>query len=111
MPTSVDQFKPGQRVAVTQQIPQRQRVWTTRVTGKVLRYEQRKTGSWYAHAKDDKLWLDRLVIEKDDGEIVVCNLDGYTHVEMLPETASPSQDADSAVDQAADQAPKAVTSS
>ncbi len=83
MASTVDQFEPGQRVQVTQQIPQRHRVWTTQVTGQVVRYEQRKTGSWYAHGKDDKLWLDRLVLRKDDGEIVVCNLDGYTHVELL----------------------------
>lgn len=92
MAMSVDQFEPGQRVVVTQQIPQRQRVWTTRITGKVVRYEQRKTGSWFAHAKDDKLWLDRLVIEKDDGEIVVCNLDSYTHVEKLSDEPAPVAD-------------------
>lgn len=83
MPQTTDQFKPGQRVTVTQQIQHKQ--WNTSVTGTVVGYEQKKTGSWYAHAKDDKLWLDRLVIEKDDGEIVVCNLDAYTHVEAVGE--------------------------
>lgn len=83
MTQTTDQFKPGQRVTVTQQIQHKQ--WNTSVTGTVVRYEQKKTGSWYAHAKDDKLWLDRLVIEKDDGEIVVCNLDAYTHVEAAGE--------------------------
>ncbi len=76
-------YKVGQRVAVTQQIPRKQAVWTGRVEGQVVRTEQAKTGSWYAHAKDDKLWLDRLVIRKDDGEVVVCNLDGYTRVDIL----------------------------
>ena len=76
-----DPFTVGQRVTVTQQIPQRDEVWTSTVTGTVERFEQRKTGSWFAHAKDDKLWLDRLVIRKDDGEIVSINLDHYTHVE------------------------------
>lgn len=79
------QFKPGQRVVVTQQIAQRDEVWTSHVTGEVVRYEQRKTGSWYAGAKDDKLWLDRLTLRKDDGEIVVCHLDPYTHVQWLAE--------------------------
>jgi len=81
MNQAIDEFKPGTRVTVTQQIPQRDEVWTLAVTGTVLRFEQRKTGSWFAHAKDDKLWLDRLVLRKDDGEIVVCNLDNYTHIE------------------------------
>lgn len=88
MAESFDQFQPGQRVQVTAQIPQRQRVWVIRTVGKVVRFEQRKTGSWYAHAKDDKLWLDRLIIEKDDGEIVMCNLDSYTNVELLPDEAT-----------------------
>ncbi len=87
MPAPTDQFKPGQRVIVTQQIPQRDDNWAIRVEGSVVNYEQRKTGSWYAHAKDDRLWLDRLVLRKDDGEIVVCNLDRYTRVE---EVAPPS---------------------
>lgn len=76
------EFQAGRRVAIIQQIPQRDEVWTIRVEGVVVRHEQRKTGSWFAHAKDDKLWLDRLVIRKDDGEIVTVNLDRYTHVEQ-----------------------------
>ncbi len=82
MSQSIDQFTPGQRVVVVQQIPQRDEVWTTRITGVVVKYEQKKTGSWFAHAKDDRLWLDRLTIKKDDGEVCVCNLDSYTHVEV-----------------------------
>ncbi len=81
MSKTTDQFAPGQRLTVTQQSPQRDEVWTTRLTGTVVRAEQAKTGSWYAHSKDDRLWLDRLVIRKDDGETVVINLDQYTHVE------------------------------
>jgi hypothetical protein len=95
-------FMPGQRVAVTQQIAQRDEAWTLRVEGVIERFEQKKTGSWYAHAKDDKLWLDRLVLRKDDGEIVVCNLDQYTHVDLLqpppppPEVPEPSNVAEAA---------------
>ena len=81
-----DDFQPGQRVEVTQQIPQRDEVWTSKSEGVVVRYEQRKTGSWYAHAKDDRLWLDRLVVRKDDGELVTFNLDNYTHVEVVNDT-------------------------
>lgn len=82
MSETTDQFEPGQRVVVTQQIPQRDEVWSIKVTGVVERYEQRKTGSWFAHAKDDKLWLDRLVVRKDDGELITFNLDRYTHIEV-----------------------------
>lgn len=86
MPTPIDEFAPGQVVAVTQQIPQRHQVWTSRVQGEVIRYEQSTTGAWFAHAKDDKLWLDRLVLKKADGEIVVCILDRYTRVELVSST-------------------------
>jgi len=72
----------GDRVTVTQQI--QNKGWTVSVTGTVEAVEQRKTGSWFAHAKDDRLWLDRLVLKKDDGEIVVCNLDRYSRVEAAP---------------------------
>ena len=72
---------PGSRVRVTQQIAQRDRVWTNTIEGVITRFQQAKTGSWYAHAKDDQLWLDRLEIQLDDGEIVILNLDQYTTIE------------------------------
>lgn len=73
----------GDRVKVTQQTPRQQGVITTTVEGVVLRLGQQKTGSWYAHSKDDKLWLDRLELRKADGELVVLNLDRYTLVEPV----------------------------
>ena len=75
------QIRRGDRVRVTQQVQHRR--WTIVTEGVVEVLEQRKTGSWFAHAKDDKLWLDRLELVKDDGEVVVCNLDQYSHVEVL----------------------------
>ena len=38
--------------------------------------------SWFAHSKNDRLWLDRLVIKKDDGEITTLNLDEFSRVEI-----------------------------
>lgn len=73
---------PGVRVHVTQQIAMRERAWTNDVRGTLVSYEQKQTGSWYAHAKDDKLWLDRLTIKKDDGEITTLILDEYSRVEI-----------------------------
>ena len=77
------QLPVGQRVRVTQQIPHTDRVWTNEVEGVVLRAQQARTGSWFAHAKDDQLWLDRLEVRLDDGEIVVLNLDHYSAIEVL----------------------------
>jgi len=80
--------RPGQRVAVIQQIPQRDETWVVRTEGEVLRLEQKKTGSWFAHSRDHRLWLERLVLRQDDGEIVVLNLDGYSRIEPLDEVAT-----------------------
>ena len=73
----------GARVKVTQQIAARDYSWSSEVVGTVLGYEQKQTGSWYAHSKHDKLWLDRLSLRKDDGELTTLNLDDYSHVEIL----------------------------
>jgi len=87
MAKPVERFEVGTRIRVTQQIPQRDDVWTATVEGQVVKYEQRKTGSWYAHSKDDRLWLDRLVLKKDDGELVTCILDGYSRVDQVAAAA------------------------
>ncbi|MCA9294549.1 MAG: hypothetical protein KDA20_12120 [Phycisphaerales bacterium] len=74
---------PGQRIRITQQLPFGQQTLTTSVEGVVVRVGQQKTGSWFAHAKDDKLWIDRVELKKDDGERVICNLDQYSAIDVL----------------------------
>lgn len=83
MTISSPTFKPGQRVRITQQVPRQTKVSTATIEGVVETFEQSKTGSWYAHSEDKKLWLDRLRIRKDDGEIIYCNLDQFSRVEVL----------------------------
>jgi len=73
---------PGTRVTVTQQIAARDYTWVSEIRGTIVEYSQQQTGSWYAHSKDDKLWLDRLKIRKDDGEFTTLNLDEFTHIEI-----------------------------
>jgi hypothetical protein len=53
------------------------------VEGEVLRYRQAKTGSWFAHSKDDRLWLDRLELRLDTLEVVTLNLDQLTLIEAI----------------------------
>ena len=89
---TLEQIKPGARVKVTQQIAGRDYTWTSDVRGTVVDFRQKQTGSWFAHSKDDKLWLDRLVIRKDDGEISTLNLDDYTRVE-IEQTPTPAEQA------------------
>ncbi len=59
------------------------------VEGEVIRVGQQKTGSWFAHARDDKLWLDRIELRKSDGEVVVCNLDRNSVIEPLDPAPTP----------------------
>ena len=80
-------YKPGQRVKVTQQVPRLERpgggTMVTTVEGTVVSFDQQKTGSWYAHSRDHKLWMDRLQLKKDDGEVVFLNLDQYSVVDVV----------------------------
>jgi hypothetical protein len=83
----------GARVKVTQQIAARHYSLPTVVSGTIVSFGQKETGSWYAHSRDEKLWLDRLVIRKQDGEITTLILDDYSHVEVEsspPAAAAPA---------------------
>ena len=88
MPALTDQLESGHRIIITQQIPQHDKVWTTRVEGTVVRVVQKMTGSWFAGSRNERLWLDRLLVRKDDGEMVMFVLDQYTQVRVI--AAAPS---------------------
>ncbi len=75
---------PGTQVRVIQQIAARDHSFSSEIRGTVVEYSQQETGSWYAHGKDDKLWLDRLTLRKADGELITLNLDKYSVVELEP---------------------------
>ncbi len=85
MAVQLSLLSPGTRVRVTQQMPQTHAVWSTVVEGVVVRWRQSRTGSWFAHAKDDKVWLDRLEMRRDDGELMTLNLDQYSLIEKVGE--------------------------
>lgn len=76
-------MKPSQRVRVLQTIRMREGDWQTGVEGEIVSVESKPTGSWFAHGKDDKLWLTRLRIRKDDGELVDLILDRDSVVTVL----------------------------
>tara|TARA_R110002072_G_scaffold42064_2_gene117385 strand:- start:45724 stop:45987 length:264 start_codon:yes stop_codon:yes gene_type:complete len=79
----VQAYGVGSLVRVTKELSRGEDRSAFGVEGEILRMGQQKTGSWYAHSKDKKLWLDRLELRKADGEIVVMNLDDRTSVEVL----------------------------
>jgi hypothetical protein len=73
---------PGAKVKITQQIAARDYSWSSEIVGTVVVYEQQETGSWFAHSKNDRLWLDRLTLKKADGEITTLNLDEFSVVKI-----------------------------
>lgn len=77
------QIEAGMRIRVTQQLVRGTEHSAVSVEGEVLRVGQQKTGSWFAHAKDKKLWLDRVELRLDDGELVTLNLDRFSVVEAV----------------------------
>jgi hypothetical protein len=83
-PTFAPPIAVGQRVRVRQTIDRREGPWHAEVVGTVeyVRYE--KTGSWFAHGQDLRLWLLRLRLRKDDGELATVVVDPRTVIEVLP---------------------------
>jgi len=82
------EIKAGQRIRVLQEIERREGNWRHEVVGTVVATGPEETGSWYAHGKDGKLWLTRLRLRKDDGEITTVVVDRHTRVELLPGAAA-----------------------
>jgi hypothetical protein len=80
---SARNLEPAQRVRVSQTVRTREGVWTTQVEGTVIESAPAPTGSWFAHGKNDRLWLQRLRIRCDDGEIVDLVLDTNSEVTIL----------------------------
>ncbi len=96
---SVEELRRGQRVEISQTVGRRARPWRSTITGVIEKITEQKTGSWYAHAKDDKLWLRRVELRKDDGELTLLTLDRFSEIRLLdgaagpaPEPASPTSD-------------------
>lgn len=79
-------FPPGTPVCVTEIVERRGESYITRVVGVVEAWEQCPTGSWFAHGKNNKLWLARLKLRKVDGELTTLVLDDRTSIAKL-ETA------------------------
>lgn len=76
-------LQPGQRIRLTQVVDTREGPWQTSVEGVVKEVRARPTGSWFAHGKHDKLWLTRILLQKDDGELAELVLEPDSRIELL----------------------------
>ncbi|HUW81439.1 MAG TPA: hypothetical protein VMZ31_01435 [Phycisphaerae bacterium] len=75
--------QPGERVKVVQTIRWRDASWHTELEGVVEGVNRQPTGSWFAHGQDGRLWLRRVQIRKDDGELVDLVLDESSRVARI----------------------------
>ncbi len=80
---AVAHLKPTQRVRVTKTIRMREGDLEADIEGVVVSVGTRQTGSWFSHGKEGRLMLDRLRIQKDDGEHVEVILDRHAVVTIL----------------------------
>ena len=51
--------------------------------GTVVKVEEQPTGAWFAHGADGKLWLGRLQLRMDDGELTTLVLDRHSRIKIL----------------------------
>ncbi len=78
-----DKLEAGQRIRVAQTIVRREGDWRGDVSGVIVEVTHASTGAWYAHGRDNKYWLRRVTIKKDDGELTTLTLDQNTEIEIL----------------------------
>jgi len=83
---SESSFPPGTLVGVTEVTTRRDKSIEVQTVGVVESWEELPTGSWYAHGRNDRLWLRRLKLRKLDGEITLLIIDDGTSIAKL-ETA------------------------
>lgn len=76
----------GDRIRVSERVVGYDQTWLTHVEGEVVSCEPETTGSWFAQAKHNKLWLLRIRLRKDDGEITALNVDQNTEIQILSRT-------------------------
>jgi hypothetical protein len=76
-------FPPGTPVCVRETIERRGEATEVETVGVVESWEDLPTGSWYAHGKNDRLWLQRLKLRKADGEITLLVVDNRTAIAKL----------------------------
>jgi len=81
--SAAPKLSPGTRVRIVQAINSRADRWATEVEGEVLSHQRETTGSWFAHGKGGRLWLDRVRLRKDDGEITALNLAPQSQIIIL----------------------------
>lgn len=82
------QFPAGTPVRVQQSVDRREGAIEVQVVGVVEAWEELPTGSWYAHGRHDRLWLQRLKLRKADGELTLLVCDDRTAIARVEPAAT-----------------------
>ena len=67
----------GDRVEVEHEVKVGEQVWTAKTSGTVVRTERRRHGLHYRRNRDDKVFSDVIVLNRD-GELVTITMDEFT---------------------------------
>ncbi len=76
-------LRPGQKIRVTHRVRVGQREWERTVVGTFLERGRRPTGIHTDRVPEDDIWVETILMEKDNGERSVIVLDEFTRVEEI----------------------------
>ena len=82
--TLFGRLAPGDRVEVVHTVIVGMQRWTTTTRGKVVHTERRRHGLHFRRNRDDKVYSDVIVLERDDGELTTVTMDEFTTLRRLP---------------------------
>ena len=81
---NLEAIRLGSKLRIEQTIRYRNRSWSSTLVGTVRGVRREPTGSWFAHAPRGRLWLWRIELQKDDGEVTRVVVDDETRITRLP---------------------------
>ena len=78
-----EQLQPGDRVEVEHEVKVgSSKTWITKTCGTVVRTERRRHGLHFRRNRDDKVFSDILVLDRD-GELTTVTMDEFTVLRRL----------------------------
>lgn len=73
-----ESLRPGDRVEIRHEVKVGFRSWVATTVGKVIKAERRRHGLHHRRNRDDKVFSDVIVLERDDGERTTVTLDEFS---------------------------------
>ncbi len=76
-------LQPGDRVELRHEVKVGFRRWQTTTVGTVVRAERRRHGLHFRRNRDDKVFSDTIVLQREDGELTTVTLDEFSVLKKL----------------------------